>query len=127
MAFQRRLIYNSVFKHIAPCLFRHSLRQDRMLLALRLVAQPGCTLPAAAHTSKHARLCVPQVESSLATQYPSLLSLGVASGYDKYNEDTAPEGIAGLYKVLPNKQWPSGKVVSDMAAWKATQLATVSN
>jgi hypothetical protein len=58
-------------------------------------------------------LCTPQVESSLATEYPSLLSLGVASGYDKYNEDTAPEALVGLYKVLPNKQWPSGKVVSE--------------
>jgi hypothetical protein len=63
-----------------------------------------------------AHLCSPQVETSLATQYPSLLSLGVASGYDKYNEDTAPEAVTGLYKVLPNKQWPSGKVVSETAA-----------
>jgi hypothetical protein len=69
------------------------------------------------YTTVHVHCCMPQVESSLATQYPSLLSLGVASGYDKYNEDTAPEAVAGLYKVLPNKQWPSGKVVSGSSAW----------
>lgn len=57
----------------------------------------------------------PQVESSLATQYPSLLSLGVAAGYDKYNEESVPEALTGLFKVLPNKQWPSGKVVSGAA------------
>ncbi|WIA29384.1 hypothetical protein OEZ86_011888 [Tetradesmus obliquus] len=52
-----------------------------------------------------------RVESSLATQYPSLLSLGVAAGYDKYNEESVPEALTGLFKVLPNKQWPSGKVL----------------
>lgn len=78
-----------------------------------LFAQTGCNFLVAVCTML---VCVPQVESSLATQYPSLLSLGVASGYDKYNEESAPEGIAGLFKVLPNKQWPSGKVVSATAA-----------
>jgi hypothetical protein len=116
---QWRIIYSSVSKHSAPCLLRQALLQDRMLLVSRLTAQPGSTLPTSVHTYKRARLFVPQVESSLATQYPSLLSLGVASGYDKYNEDTAPEGIAGLYKVLPNKQWPSGKVVSGRTAVKS--------